>query len=140
MTWSIKPALLPILLLAGCAALHGERPLITAREGTLKEGTYNNDATPPWVLTVKDGKASITDPKGKVVWKVGRDGAPPRDYESDSTWLELDRSGTLILWENISNIYSSDRFKKERWRRPGTGGGTRALFFQNDGQLRYAEK
>lgn len=141
MSFSLKPLLLSALALAGAAALHGERPLIVAsRDATLKEGSYNNDAAQPWVLTVRDGKAWITDPRGRVTWKVGRETAIPRDYESDATWLELGPNGNLVLWETVANIYSSDRRKWERWRLASPANGIKAVLFQNDGQLTFAAR
>lgn len=138
MFFPLKPVLLSTLVLAGGAALHGERPLIVAsRDTSLKEGSYNNDAARPWVLTVRDGKAWITNPMGKLTWKVGREAPIPREYESDGTWLELDARGSLVLWEDVVNSYSNDRKKWERWRLASPANGIKAVHFQDDGQLSY---
>jgi hypothetical protein len=141
MPFSLKSLLLPALVLAGTADLHGERPLIIpSRDAALKEGAYNNDAIQPWVLTVRDGKAWITDPKGRVTWKVGRETALPRDYECDDTRLELNLNGTLALVETVANIYSGDRRKWERWRLASPANGIKAVLFRDDGQLAFATR
>lgn len=141
MSFSVKPLLLSTLVLAGGAALHGERPLIVASlDPILKEGSYNNDATPPWVLTVRDGKFWITDPKGKVALKRGREGAIARDYESHDTWLELDRNGTLVLWETRKNSLNDTYKKWSNWSETSPGKGIKAVLFQDDGTIKYVPR
>ncbi|NTV75842.1 MAG: hypothetical protein HGA66_16765, partial [Holophaga sp.] len=114
---------------------------VAGRDAILKEGSYNNDATPPWVLTVRDGKFWITNPKGKVTLTRGREGAIPQEYEADGTWLELDAKGTLILWERqVNSINSHVWTKKERWRLPSPNDGIKAVLFQDDGNLKYVTR
>ena len=136
MSFSVKPLLLSTLVLAGGAALHGERPLIDGAGKILLAGSYNNDANPPWVLTVGDGKLRVKDPRGNVTWTVGRTG-PLREYDSEDTWLELDRNGTVILWERRRNqindhyVVNSSTILKS---------GIKAVLFQNDGTVKYVPR
>jgi len=138
---SLTSILVSTLVLAGGAALHAQRTLLdTGQHRMLKEGTYTNDATPPWVLNVRDGKAWIANPAGKVTWKVGRDGSNPSDWESFDTWLELDAKGTVTLFEKLSNIYSNAQATKTRWSHVEPGSATRVVRFLKDGQLQYAAR
>ncbi len=139
MTPSFTSLLVSTLVLAGGATLHAQRTLLDTGENRIrKEGTYNNDATPPWVFNVRDGKAWITNPAGKVTWKVGRDGSAPAEWESFGTWLELDARGTVTLFEKLSNIYSNAQTTQIRWSHVQPGSATRVVRFLNDGQLQFA--
>jgi len=138
MSFSAKSLLLSTLVLAGGAALHGQRPLIVeSLSRTLGQGSYNNNATKPWVFTVRDGQAWISDPMGAVTWRVGRTAPIPPEYESDTTWLELDPRGALVLWERVTNIYSGDWKNWERWRLTSPANGIKAIIFQDDGRLSF---
>ncbi|WP_306601513.1 hypothetical protein [Geothrix sp. 21YS21S-2] len=138
MSLSAKSLLLSTLVLAGGGALHGQRPLIVeSLSRTLGKGSYNNNATRPWVLTVRDGKAWISDPMGAVDWRVGRTAPIPPEYASEDTWLELDPRGALVLWERVTNIYSGDWKNWERWRLTSPANGIKAIIFQDDGKLSF---
>ncbi|GEM_PF-5367749 len=141
MALSLTSILVSTLVLAGGTSLHAQRVLLDAAQARrLNEGTYNNDATPPWVLNVRDGKAWITSPAGKVTWKAGREGSAPAEWASFDTWLELDAKGTVTLFEKLSNSYSNAQTTHARWSHAVPGSATRVVRFLNDGQLQFAAR